>query len=254
MSSGNRDADELPEGGSADLWADGWRAMGHADHNEAVEAHIERHFGHAKTVIHEVLSKWIHLDINVIPPSRDRDFTTYVTNGMSDLPMSIPPGVIDDPAEWAYAELVAALPGPPEDHVLDGGEHYVIEALRMFGRYVHAEDTWVRLGHTLRADEKPGPIGPDTDLAAYLLAFPIATALTDSEAASVLDIGSGRHVHFYALFAIHPDELKLAMREGSLSLVDRLEQRRGTEVYDPRRPSSLERRPGLDLSRFFRRR
>jgi hypothetical protein len=57
------------------------------------------------SVWHELASDLVHIDVHVTPPSPGRPRYTLVTSGMSDRPMSVPPGI-----DSRYAELMTALP------------------------------------------------------------------------------------------------------------------------------------------------
>jgi len=60
-------------------------------------------FGEADTVLHELLPLIPHIDVYRFPPSGKRDFFTFVTGGMSDLPMNAPPEL---GADYRRAELI----------------------------------------------------------------------------------------------------------------------------------------------------
>lgn len=232
-----------------ELWTEGWRPMDHPPLNDEVEAHIERCFGKPATVLHELLSLHVHLDVNVIPPSAGRDFTVYVTSGMSDLPMSVEG--IDEPERWSRAELVMALPGPPETHT----DHHLISTLRRHARFPHAQQTWLCYGHSLGGEED-APIAEDTRLSAYVLGLPLVSPLGDPSHSWGLDLKEGGSVHFFSLVPIYPEELALKLAKGSDALVSRFDRAGVTEVYRPDRPSAVVPRatPLLDFGRFFRRR
>jgi hypothetical protein len=233
-----RDFDEPKEGEPLySLWQEGWRPMDHAPLNEKVEAHIARCFGETATVLHEFLSLHVHLDVNVIPPSRGRRFTTYVTSGMSDLPMRLPATI--DVRRWSRAELVIALPGPPESHP----NHYLISEMQRLARFPHVAGDWLGFGHTLQGEEG-GRLADDTELSAYLFATPIASPLTNSRDAFELKLGDGEFVHFYALVPIYQEELTLKLSDGNSDrLFQLLDGMHVTELYDPARPNSATTAP-----------
>ena len=49
---------------------------------EVIEGHIQQYFGNFETVLHELSSPDIHVDICVVPPSEEHDYYTLVTMGM----------------------------------------------------------------------------------------------------------------------------------------------------------------------------
>jgi len=211
----------------AALMSDGWSGMGHAPHNWEVDAHIRCCFGQADAVLHERLSKFVQLDVHVIRPTAGRDFTTYVTSGMSDLAMNVP----DSFADWRRAELVIALPGSPETHFDQAGRrHYLIDHLRNYARRPHALGSCFILGDTIGPFEGEETIGPDTRLSAYILARPVVTALEP----------------------IYADELDLKLNQGSDVLIARLEAANAFELYDPDRPSvATQKARGFSLKRLL---
>jgi hypothetical protein len=241
---GGDEEEEFP----SDLWDLGWRPLDHEPINEEVEAHIERCFGPVETVLHELLSSHVHLDVNVIPPVGGRDFTLYVTSGMSDLPMKVDEGV-EDAESWNRAELLIALPGPP----IDRRDHYLVHDLRTMARYPHAQERWLCHGHTVGGEEV---IGPDTAMTGYILDWPSISPLVDPTEACELKLRNGELVHFFALVPIYPEELDLKLAKGSQTLLDRLERSGVSELYRPDRGNAagLAASPRIDLSRFFRRR
>ena len=45
---------------------------------EAIERHIQQYFGKFENVFHELSSPDIHVDICVVPPSKEHDYYTLV--------------------------------------------------------------------------------------------------------------------------------------------------------------------------------
>jgi hypothetical protein len=235
--------DDDDDAWAAEMIADGWAPMDHPPLNEEVEAHIERCFGYAPDVLHEHLSKHVHLDIDVIGPSEGRNFTVYVTSGMSDLPMTTP----DDSQGFARTELLVALTGPPEAHRSpDGGDHYLVRALRDLARYPHATGAWLFYRHTVGSPDGD-PIGPDTAMTGFLLGMPTLTPIVaDALDAFTLTLSDGDTVHFASLVPLHPDELAFKLEHGVSALMDLLDDAGVTELYDPARPSVIRPRRRFD--------
>jgi hypothetical protein len=230
---------------AAALTADGWAPMTHDPINQEVGEHIRRCFGEPDTVLHEHLSKYVHLDVFVIAPSRDRTFTTYVTSGMSDRPMQAP---VQMP-EWSRAELLIALPGPPEDHVDEQGRfHYLIEQMRAYARRPHAVGSYYTLGQTVGPLDDD-PIGPDTEMTAAVLSRAVLSPIIDSIAAFRASLSTGEAVNFLAVEPIYPDELELKMKRGPDALIQRLEGAQAFELYNPARASVAPQK--FNLKRMF---
>jgi hypothetical protein len=233
---------------AAALIADGWSRMDHPPHNAEVDEHIRRCFGESVSVLHERLSKFVHLDIHIIPPSRGRTFTTYVTSGMSDVAMKVPMGLTD----WARAELVLALPGPPEAHVdANGRRHYLIDLMRSYARRPHALGAFYSLGATIGPLDETETLGPDTQLSACMLTRPVLTPIVEAINAFRASLSAGEVVNFMALEPIHADELELAEKRGADELIEKLEAAQVFELYTPARPSVARASKGFSLKRLF---
>lgn len=242
------DLDE-DEDWAAALMSDGWSSMSHAPHNWEVDAHIRCSFGQADSVLHEQLSKYVRLDVHVIRPTPDRAFTTYVTSGMSDLAMKAPDGF----ADWRRAELVVALPGPPEAHVdARGRRHYLIDHMRNYARRPHAVGSCFILGDTIGPFDGEESIGADTRLSAHVLTRPVVTPIVDAMDAFRASLSTGEAVNFFALEPIYDDELDLKLNQGSDVLIARLEAANAFELYDPHRPSvATQKARGFSLKRLL---
>jgi len=231
------------------LASDGWAPMDRGAPSEEVEAHIARCFGEPAIVLHETLSKFVHLDIHVIAPSNGRDFTTYVTCGMSDRPTKAPSAYSD----WERAELVIALPGPPQAHVdAEGRWHYMIDHLRNYARRPHAMGLCFILGDTIGTVDAEETVGPDTRLSAFVLTRAVASPIGDPMDAFRATLSTGAVVNFLALEPIHADELDLKTQQGSDVLIERLEEAKAFELYDCNRASVAPRKArGFSLKRLL---
>src|ERR1700751_6089809 len=71
-----------------------------------IERHIQKHVGNPGLVLHEVGSRYVHVDVHIVPPQSGRDFSTLITSGMSDRPMNVP----EQAKGLEYAELILCLP------------------------------------------------------------------------------------------------------------------------------------------------
>ncbi|MDE7299741.1 MAG: suppressor of fused domain protein, partial [Lachnospiraceae bacterium] len=76
----------------------------------AVEKSISKYFGDYETVLHEIASPDIHVDICMIPPALQdgRDYYTLVTFGMGAYRMNVPEELAEQKLE--RAELFIKLP------------------------------------------------------------------------------------------------------------------------------------------------
>ena len=51
---------------------------------KTVEDHIQKYFGKFEQVFHELVSEHIHVDICIVPPSKDRNYYMLFTMGIDD--------------------------------------------------------------------------------------------------------------------------------------------------------------------------
>ena len=157
--------DEMSPGGSRMLShgqaSDFEPARGHS-HFEAISAHIERHLGPIASVLHEIISDAVHLDIHVVPPCGDCPNTRLVTSGTSDLPMQLP----DDVEVSPYLELMLTLPGDwPLEHaqLQDERNYWPIRLLKTLARLPHKHNTWLGLAHTVPNGDPAQAYAPGVD-------------------------------------------------------------------------------------------
>jgi hypothetical protein len=125
--------------------------LGFADQATAIEpAERERvyaeMFGEFDVVHHELIPLVPHIDIYPFPPSDTRPFFTYVTGGMSDVPMNAP-GELGP--EVRRIELVFyAAEDKPE----------YVQLLRDLAHFPHDNRTWLHWGHTMPNGDPPAPL------------------------------------------------------------------------------------------------
>lgn len=103
-------------------------------------------FGESDTVLHELLPLIPHVDVYRFPPNGKREFFTYVTGGMSDLPMNTPPELGTD---YRRAELVFYSTENRDDYP---------ELLRRLAHFAHDNNTWLHWGHTMPNGQPPEPL------------------------------------------------------------------------------------------------
>jgi len=208
----------------------------------AIGEHIERHLGPVSGVYHELISDKVHLDVHVVPPSADFPFYTLVTSGMSDRPMTVPPGAPADEAP-PYAELCILLPSTwnipadPADVASafeDENVYWPIRWLKMLARLPHEYDTWLGFGHTIPNGEEAEPFADDTKLGCMLL----LTALSLPEEFQTLVVSPEKTVQFYTLYPIYREEMELKMEQGVDALIDRFEVYDTGDVLDLTRPNT----------------
>lgn len=202
-----------------------------AVHLEDIQAHVEAHLGPISTVLHEIVSDLVHLDILVVEATEERPFHVLVTSGVSDMPMAVPGGLEDE----RRVELVIALPAdwPLAMEAFQDERHYwPLRWLKQVGRLPHAYGTWIGWGHTIPNGDPPAPIA-DTRFAGVLLMPPYFLPAGFFR----LQTRAGETVTFYQLMPLHADEMDLKLREGADALEALFEKHNVDLVIDPHRAS-----------------
>jgi hypothetical protein len=217
-------------------------AEGDAEALEAIGDHIEKHIGKIETVMHEIVSDLVHIDVHVVEPTAERNFYTLITSGMSDLPMTVP----ESAEEFKFAELLICLPANWDmtkvNDALTGEEHWwPIRWLKYLARFPHEYDTWLGEGHTIPNSDPPEPFAKNTQLCCALLTPPL---LFGAESLS-LKIREDKTINFYALLPIYKEEMEFNLKHGGEQLYDRFDQAGVNELLDINRKNVCRKRFGF---------
>jgi hypothetical protein len=206
---------------------------------EAISGHLDRYFGDTEeaTVLHEMVSDLVHVDVHVVPARRERSWTTLVTSGMAEKAMTVPDGL----EQFRHAELVLALPASwPLDQASfeDEAYYWPVRLLRQLARVPHEFETFLYFGHTIPNGDPAEPYGPNTELCCACILPPVAAP----EGFDRLELPDGRAVYFYAVVPLYEDEMNFKLKRGVDALLDRFDKNGVTEILDPQRVSVAERR------------
>lgn len=212
---------------------------------EEIEAHLERHIGRCETVLHEVISDRIHLDVLTFPPDGDRDFWYFVTAGMSDLPMTME--TPEDERQFGRAELVIGLPAAWGERLVkqprDKSVYPPIGFLKWLARYPHDCGTYLASGHSVPTLPDVADLGEKARFSAALLIPPV----TWTDEAITFTLSNGDCLNFYGVFLLHEDELQMKLNKGTDKLLGEMEKSGVTEVLDIHRPSAARPKRFLGL-------
>src|SRR6266576_5731158 len=77
-----------------------------AENCEQISDHVKRHIGPCKSVLHELVSHLVHLDVLIVEPTERQPIWTLVTSGMSDRAMKVPEAA----KGLEYVEVIIRLP------------------------------------------------------------------------------------------------------------------------------------------------
>lgn len=186
------------------------------DEVEAVEDHIERCFGQVETVLHELVSPDIHVDIYVVAPSEERNYYTLLTMGMGAHRMNVPKELAEYKLE--RAELAIALPADwrlNQESIQDERWYWPIRLLKALARLPIVNDTWLAWGHTM---DNTRPFAENTELCAFIL----AGAQSPVEGCQVCTLPDGDEINFYQVLPLYRNELEYKLQHDADALLDRM--------------------------------
>ena len=211
------DDDDDPDGEAPEDEESGVPEVYTEEEMEAIEGHIQQYFGEFENVFHELSSPDIHVDICVVPPSKERNYYTLVTMGMGAHRMNVP----EELAEYKLerAELAIALPGNwklKHEDLKNERWYWPIRLLKTLARLPIASDTWLGFGHTMDNEED---FAKGTKLCAAMLTGPQDT----EDGSEVCILPSGEEVNFYQVIPLYREELEYKMEHDADALLDKMD-------------------------------
>lgn len=178
-----------------------------------VDKFINRVFGEAPTVFHELVSPDIHVDVFIIPPDRDRNYITLVTMGMGAHKMNVPEELKEHKLE--RAELLITLPADWKLNEREEKWYWPIRLLKSSARLPIACDTWLGWGHTVDNGE---PYAENTDLCGALLIDPMVGT------GNCCKLSHSEEVNFYQLLPLYRSEMEYKIKHGAEELLKLLSE------------------------------
>jgi hypothetical protein len=200
---------------------------------DGVSDHVARHVGPIAHVLHEVGSRGVHVDVHIVRPTDDRPHYTLVTSGMSQLPMTTPPGL----EAYAYGELVMKLPRTWRMSLRswrDEKHFWPIRWLKNLARHPHEVGTWLGRGHTIPNGVDAASFAANTQMCCIIL-----DVVRDPPGLAELELPDGRRITFYTLVPILFDEMQYKLLHGASALRSALQRSHVGEVIAPRRASAI---------------
>jgi hypothetical protein len=190
--------------------------------------HIETYLGKPNPLsLQEILPSDPPLVIHVVLKANCQ---ILVTRGMSDRPMTVPPGG----ENYRFAELLIYLPRgwPLTARSLGDPNHsWPLEWLRRLAHYPHEHDSWLGGPATVIANgDPPQPLAPNTRLTCLL-------AITEASEFGWLTLPDGRRVAFYTLYPLYTEERDLEVDQGVVYLLRLFQKHRIGNIVDLRRPN-----------------
>jgi len=196
-------------------------------HGDALRNHLRAHLGTAQDVWHEIVSEFVHIDVQVYEPTPKWPARVIVTEGMSRLPMTTP----KERLHRRWAELVLCLPrdwplGPKD--IKDERNYWPLRWLKTLARLPHEYRTWLGYGHTVPNGDPPRPFASNTNLCCWLLTPPAIFA----EGFGQVPLASGETLHLYTPIPIHRSEIDFKQQHGAEPLMRLLWDAKGLGVLD----------------------
>ncbi|WP_410983090.1 suppressor of fused domain protein [Bacillus cereus] len=189
--------------------------------------YITEQFGPINNTISEIIpGSKVAVDIQVIPPSKERDFITFVTTGMSDLAMNDS----EDSKGFKYAELVLKLPTNwpiSKNEMTNKDNYWPLKWLRMVAHIPHKYDGWLDEEVILPNGEPPMPFASNTALSCILIS-------KSKEMRSFID-SENKIIKFYTLTPIYTEKRMIALQKGHEYLIERFDKFGISDVLDIKR-------------------
>ncbi|MCJ8013458.1 suppressor of fused domain protein [Paenibacillus sp. KQZ6P-2] len=194
---------------------------------EEIIAHFETVFpGRTSSVFHEIVSDIIHIDVNIMEPTEKEPFWVLYTNGMSDLPMTIPNEILAGLNDhYDRAEVMMFLPASWEltqESVKDENNYWPIRLMKQMARFPHQYNSWLGYGHTIPNYQDYEPYADGTGLNGVVL-------YQLKEEISVIRAKDGNKIQTYFLIPLYKEEMDYKLEHGMDALMERLSEL-GNEV------------------------
>ncbi|GKU78549.1 hypothetical protein L3i20_v229460 [Paenibacillus sp. L3-i20] len=196
---------------------------------DLITAHIEKHIGVVDFIFHEIISDTVHIDVLRVPPTKERNYYTLVTCGMSTLPMTVPPGA----EKFRFAELLICLPAdwPMTEETYSLPENYwPIEWLKTLARLPHEYNSWLYAGHTIPNGDPEKPFAGNTLLSGVMLTLP--SLAEDASAFFNLRASDEKEVHFFCVVPLYSEEMEFKLKKGAEALLEKHDEEGITVLLD----------------------
>ncbi|MGG7177279.1 suppressor of fused domain protein [Clostridium paraputrificum] len=211
-----------------------------------IENHLEKYLGKVGGVYHEHISEIMHLDIIYFMPTKERPYYTFVTAGMSSIPMNIPANTKED----KYAELVITLPANwkiGEEDLKDIKNYWPIQLLKDIARYPFKNKSWLGPCHTID-NESDEELNLYNNSFSGVILFPNFTL--DPEFSKIF-INKNKTIKLHSLVPLYKEEINFKIDNGSEPLFNKFISKNINEVINLNRLNTCNKKKGL-FSIFYR--
>jgi hypothetical protein len=205
---------------------------------ELIQAHISRYIAPVDYILRETAANQVRIDLLHIPPQpQTQPYHTFITSGMSDIPMAAPQSM----NHCRYAELMLCLPEDwplSADDLVHEAHYWPLRWLKILAQFPHRFKTWVWYSHIMPNGDPAAPFAPDTKLSSAALSLPI----TVDEAFITLPVRDNKIIYFFSLLPLYREEMDFKIRSGWERLARRLDQAGINEIVDKNRRNTCRRR------------
>ena len=199
---------------------------------EAIENHIEKYIGPVSKVYHEIVSETVHIDICIVNPTKEHNFYTLCTMGMSALPMKAPK------PEFQYSELFICLPPDwklTDDDLKDEDNYWPIRLLKTLAKLPHEYNDWLFYGHSMPNGDPAQPYASNTKLSNVIMLEPfiINDSIINTEV-------NKKNIYFFPIYPLYDKEMEYKLTNDSDKLIALLKKNKITEIVDINRKSVVK--------------
>ena len=183
---------------------------------EIVEKTYDDKIGNYSTVFHEVASLDLHLDVIPIPPSKEREYYTFITLGMGAYKMPVP----DIYKRMNRAEIAIKLPKDWDLQSTDEKWYWPIRTIKTLARMPLYENSWLGCSHDFDFGE---PFTEETELCGILLDF-------YDEEIEPITLECGDQVIIYNAIPIYRSEMEYKNNNSAELLLEKMNK---DTIYGP---------------------
>lgn len=200
-----------------------WRPAAQSLYGEEIVRHMEGVFpGREISVLHEIMSELVHIDVYLMHPSEREPFYVLFTGGMSDLAMTLPEDLLPQYQHLERAEVMIFLPADWNIRGIGGvaadtaqRDYWPVGLLKSLARFPHEYDTWLGHGHSMPNGEDYTPYDESTALCGVVL-----TGLRDD--IGLMSARDGTPVNFYMAVPVYREEMEYKLEHGADALLDKI--------------------------------
>lgn len=189
------------------------------------------------TVFHEIVSDTVHIDLNIMEPTKEEPYYVVYTTGMSALPMHLPKELEEDFSHLKYAELQLRLPEEwlvGDEAFRDENNYWPFRLLKVLARFPHKFNSYLAYGHTIPNSEEYIPYADSTKMNGVIL------ALFDKDEICTLRTKDGNVIILYSLIPLYKKEMEYKLEDGVGALFTKLEELCfDLQLVIPNRPSCM---------------